>query len=673
MGGGSGCVLVLVVFVYGCGFVCSGSLPSERTSNVITSCAPVKPILEMKNLSTHIPDQPVNGSSLSVCESAQSCCTLEMEANLRLLVRKDFQALLHHNSRSLEGLLASTATKLQDHVSELARQSENKTLSLFSQVYQRMAIHAREPIASLYSDLLGYLKADEDNHVRDSNKDVSSVTATIMPSVTLVTTDLNLEESVTTFFASLFPLVYHHAVNPHLRDFSSDYKSCLRATISEIQPFGDVPRQLAHGISKTMEAMRVLLQALNLGAEVLNSTDTLLMTDSVDGHGGANGAQWSECHTALLRMSYCPTCQGLTRSGLKPCSGYCLNVLRGCLTQHASELDLPWNGFVEATERLVVAVKGHDTTPAIVLNVEEVIRSLDSRISEAIMYALENGPSLEKKVKRACGQARWADKEDEAGDTPSGRRHGDTTASGQQEILGDTVTQGHILIGQGHRGSSQWAGGGGGAEDSLAMKLHHFLASLTKSRGFYANLAESLCSDESFAETRDTADCWNGQRIGEYTKTVVAATVNAQKYNPELTWTQRSPDPRIAQLSDKLRHIRQVVLSQLTLAPESDSYLRDEEGSGSGHPPVTQWYDDGEAEDPNWPDEGSASGDNPLPPVFSGGDETRGKISPNNGNNNAGISPPSTHAAATAPVINSWVLLVAAVFLGRMILVLLNG
>jgi hypothetical protein len=319
----------------------------------------------------------------------------------------------------------------------------------------------------------------------------------------------------------------------------------------------------------------------------------------------------------------------------------------------------------------VVAVKGHDTTPAIVLNVEEVIRSLDTRISEAVMYAMENGPSLEKKVKRACGQARWADKEDEAGDTPSGRRHGDTLASRQQEIPGSTITPEHISIG--HRGSSQWSGGGGGEKDSLAMKLHHFLASLTKSRGFYANLAESLCSDESFAETRDTADCWNGQRIGEYTKTVVAATVNAQKYNPELTWTQRSPDPRIAQLSDKLRHIRQVVLSQLTLAPESDSYVRDEEGSGSGHTPITQWYDDGEAEDPNWPDEGSASGDNPIPPVFTEGEETRGKIAPNNGNSIPGGSPPSTHAAATAPVINSWVLLFAAVLLGRMNLVLLNG
>ena len=284
---------------------------------------------------------------------------------------------------------------LSDHVTGLARQSENKTLALFSQVYQRMAILAREPIATLYADLIGYLNVIKENG--DGDKDAAtSSTATIMPSITLVTADLNLEESVTTYFASLFPLVYHHAVNPHFRDFSTDYKSCLRATISEIQPFGDVPRQLAHSVAKTMEATRVLLQALNLGAEVLNSTDTLLMTDSID-TAGASGSQWSQCHTALLRMSYCPTCQGLTRH-VKPCSGYCLNVLRGCLTQHASELDLPWNGFVEATERLVVAVKGHDSTPGIVLNVEEVIRNLDTRISEAIMYAMENGPNLEKKV-----------------------------------------------------------------------------------------------------------------------------------------------------------------------------------------------------------------------------------------------------------------------------------
>lgn len=37
----------------------------------------------------------------------------------------------------------------------------------------------------------------------------------------------------------------------------------------------------------------------------------------------------------------------------------------------------------------------------------------------------------------------------------------------------------------------------------------------SKAFGFYANLAEVLCSDVSFAETRDTSECWNGYRIGE--------------------------------------------------------------------------------------------------------------------------------------------------------------
>lgn len=34
--------------------------------------------------------------------------------------------------------------------------------------------------------------------------------------------------------------------------------------------------------------------------------------------------------------------------------------------------------------------------------------------------------------------------------------------------------------------------------------------------------------------------------------------VDAQKYNPELTWTEAEPDPKIGQLNDKLRHMRQV-------------------------------------------------------------------------------------------------------------------
>lgn len=34
--------------------------------------------------------------------------------------------------------------------------------------------------------------------------------------------------------------------------------------------------------------------------------------------------------------------------------------------------------------------------------------------------------------------------------------------------------------------------------------------------------------------------------------------MDAQKYNPEMSWTAAQPDARIGHLSDKLRHMRQV-------------------------------------------------------------------------------------------------------------------
>lgn len=253
---------------------------------------------------------------------------------------------------------------------ELARQSENKTLYLFAQVYQRMSVLSKEPIARLYSDIRNYVQ---------NTSDYASAA------------DLNIEASVSDFFTNLFPLVYHHAVNLQQNDFSEDYKTCLRHTIQDIQPFGDIPRQISQQIFKTLEATRVLLQALSLGSEVLNTTDTLLTEEAEK-----SDSSQSACHTALLKMSYCPKCMGLDTQ-IKPCSGYCLNVLRGCLTQHVSELDLPWNGYVGAVERLVIAVKTHDTGNGV--NVDSVIKSLDTRISEAIMHAMENGPSLEKKVR----------------------------------------------------------------------------------------------------------------------------------------------------------------------------------------------------------------------------------------------------------------------------------
>ena len=77
---------------------------------------------------------------------------------------------------------------------------------------------------------------------------------------------------------------------------------------------------------------------------------------------------------------------------------------RGCLTEPASELDFAWSEYVETVERLVVAVDGYNDPLA--LNVEKAVRHLDSRISDAVMHAMEKGPALEEKVSRlSCAKA----------------------------------------------------------------------------------------------------------------------------------------------------------------------------------------------------------------------------------------------------------------------------
>ena len=46
-------------------------------------------------------------------------------------------------------------------------------------------------------------------------------------------------------------------------------------------------------------------------------------------------------------MSNCPACQGLPE--VRPCSGYCINVMKGCLAFHA-ELNESWGKFIGKKE-----------------------------------------------------------------------------------------------------------------------------------------------------------------------------------------------------------------------------------------------------------------------------------------------------------------------------------
>lgn len=199
---------------------------------------------------------------------------------------------------------------IAETVTALARQSENKTLTLFDQVYRSMAILSRPSITALYQAMVDY--------VSPSN------TPDTLQQPLLLTRDM-LQERFNEFFVRLFPIAYHNAVDPHQHDFTDKFKSCLYDTMEEIQPFGDIPKQISQSVGKSLEATRVLVQALTLGRTVLDRTDSVLFYGT--------SPQQSACYEALLRMTYCPKCAGIG-SSVRPCGGLCTNVMRSVDTCH---------------------------------------------------------------------------------------------------------------------------------------------------------------------------------------------------------------------------------------------------------------------------------------------------------------------------------------------------
>ena len=58
----------------------------------------------------------------------------------------------------------------------------------------------------------------------------------------------------------------------------------------------------------------------------------------------------AECERAVKKMRTCSACQGLP--DLKPCGGYCTNIMKGCLAYHG-EVNDSWNDYIGKTEIII--------------------------------------------------------------------------------------------------------------------------------------------------------------------------------------------------------------------------------------------------------------------------------------------------------------------------------
>lgn len=517
--------LVAAAVVATFGLVAAKSVDQQQQHELL-SCEHVSNFFSSINVTI----KPANKNQGNVCGGP--CCDNQVESQLEVKATKNFERLVKHHTRSQRGHWEHAADLYRDYLLQLSRQSENKTLNLFSTVYRKMSPLSREPILELYETIRNHLMA-------------------------VSTDDLGLVTDK--FFRNLFPVAYHHAVVHADKDvdFHSDYKNCLIHTYDELKPFGEIPQQLSSSLVASVSVASVFLRVLREGAEVLNQLDKL----------GTENLQGS-CKAALLKMNYCASCKRHNHNHAKPCAGLCKNVMRGCLMQYIGILNQDWFTFTDAIVPLINAVRSTD-------GIEAEIKGLDGKLSSAIMHAMENGPQLEVKVKKACG-------------TPSLMQN-DNLAGAYEQSAAPTLH------------SNKWI---------LAPinEMLQFEVTIDKNKDLFLQLSSTLCDDEDYHSGDE--NCWTGTTLGDYTHEV--ASTKSQKYNPEVPYSSATEEsgasPQLQMLIDRLIVMKNAATRALTnnmLRSDSDKMLSDmAEGSGSNH------YGDYDSnEDEEYGENGSGSGE----------------------------------------------------------------
>ncbi|MBN3295392.1 GPC5 protein, partial [Amia calva] len=441
------------------------------------SCDEVRKVFQLRQIGPvkSLPETPRPGSDLQVCISKNlTCCTKKMEERYQVAARQDIQHLLQTSSSSLKFLISRNVAAFQETFETLIRQAENYTNTLFRTTYRDMAVEAAGSVKELFTDIGLFVLGSE----------------------------VSVEEFISRFFDSLFPLVYNRLINPDLTDIALDYAECIRMARRDLNAFGNIPKLAVGQLVRSMLPGRVFLQALNLGIEVINTTDHLQYT--------------KECKRALLKMQYCPHCQGLTQS--KPCMGYCLNVIRGCLANMA-EIDSHWREYIRSLEEVSNSMHG-------TYDIEQVLLNLHSLVNDAVMHAQMNGPKLSLQIHKMCGHPNRQSAQSSSGFPLENSRDFLTLKAPQRDT-----------------------------EETLATKRREFINSLRLYRTFYGALADQLCVSE--LASADGLSCWNGADVVKsYTLRVVGNGIKAQTVNPEVK--VKGTDPVINQIIDKLKHINQV-------------------------------------------------------------------------------------------------------------------
>ncbi|KAJ8390338.1 hypothetical protein AAFF_G00107320 [Aldrovandia affinis] len=474
----------------------SSALLANVSSVKTHSCHEVKTAFQLRQIGLlkWVPETPGTDVDLQVCKhNGPTCCTRKMEESYQAAVRREVLQNIRSYSFELKYLIMSHATAFQDTFQSLVSFSMSHVSSLFDSSYQALARDASAHVGDLFADLSLFIRGG----------------------------NASVESAVHRFYDNLFPPLYGRLLSPGA---PSELGDCLRMTRQDVNPFGQHPEEMARELSRALRAGRALSLALGAGEEVLNATERAAVS--------------RECVRALVRMQYCSHCRGLTL--IKPCVGYCLNVMRGCLAG-LSELDRPWRRYVAILQGISDSMAGaHD--------LELALLGVRSQINEAVLYAQRHAPRLVATVDKVCGQPTGMDTT--AGPSPE-------TATSPMTSPAPSETSPQAPLGQlAHlRSSLPLKSSKKDKPKSLKKISRELMSYIQNYKSFFSGLPDLLCEGEMVV---DDFTCWSGNDVVEtwsYSGRVVDSGLHAQKHNPEVK--VRSPEAMLTEVKEMLERFNQ--------------------------------------------------------------------------------------------------------------------
>ncbi|KAM4555301.1 glypican-3 isoform 2-T2 [Odontesthes bonariensis] len=451
-----------------CAFVQLFPLPGGQVPN----CQEVRAVFHSLHPgSKWVPETPVSGADLQVCQTkGPTCCSKKMEERYQVAARSKMESGLQVVSAHLKHLIIQNAAIFQEAFDLVLRHGRNSTLAMLKMEFPGLGGGAYSSIGQLFLDMSLYILGS----------------------------DSAVDHMVEALFDRLFPLMYRRLLGGSTSSVSEE---CVRGAWKDSGAFGPYPKLMMTRLSRSLLATRVFLQALNLGIEVVNTTDHLRLS--------------RDCSRALLKLWYCPHCQGML--GPPVCRGFCQAVMQGCLGG-AAEVQPHWRSYIDGLGKLAGGMRGEQDMEAVVLR-------LPSMVKLALKYAVSDRTRLTTLVSGMCGHS-----------PPRASRSVESPPPHQPPAASAA------------RGAQP-----SDTDETLAGLRREFITNLRGFSSFYSGLGEALCSREPAPANHSL--CWNGQ---EMTDRFPGPSLKRLHPGSE-SKSNKPPEPIISQIIDKLKHINQLL------------------------------------------------------------------------------------------------------------------